>query len=139
VRRAAAVTLLALSSFHLTASTGLTNAPALAAAYDAILDADFDRVPALLATACGKGGAAPPACRVMDVVSRWWQLQGDPADRRGDPEFERRANAAVSDAEAWAMAEPSAAEAWFYVGAADSTRVQWRVLRGERVAAARDG
>jgi len=120
---------------------GLTHTSQLAAAYDAILDADFHRVPALLAPVCGTGpGSAPPAaCHVMDVVSRWWQLQGDPLNRQGDAEFERRANAAIAEAEAWTVAEPGTAEAWFYAGAAYSTRVQWRVLRGQRLAAARDG
>ena len=133
-------------------AAGLTNASALSSAYDAILDADFARVPALLTSACGSGWdtparppsgprllAPPVACRVMDVVSRWWQLQRDPLDRSGDAEFERRATAAIAEVEAWSAAEPSTAEAWFYVGAAYSTRVQWRVLRGQRLAAARDG
>jgi tetratricopeptide (TPR) repeat protein len=127
--------LLALTSTA--GGTGLTNVPALAAAYDAILDAEFDRVPPLLEGVCGK---SPPAvCQVMDVVSHWWQLQADALDRRGDAEFERRATAAIAAAEAWAAAEPESAEAWFYVGAAYSARVQWRVLREQRLAAARDG
>jgi tetratricopeptide (TPR) repeat protein len=132
---------------------GLTHAPSLAAAYDAILDAEFDRVPPVLVTICGKGwdspgapqrpsvpGLLPPAaCQVMDVVSHWWQLQADPLDRRVDADFERRANSAIAAAEAWTVAEPNTAEAWFYLGASISTRVQWRVLRGQRLAAARDG
>jgi len=120
---------------------GLTHTTQLAAAYDAVLDAEFERVPALLASVCGTtSGAAPPAvCHVMDLVSRWWQLQGDPLDRRGDPEFERRVDAAIAEAEAWAAAEPSNGEAWFYTGAAYSVRVQFRVLRTQRLAAARDG
>jgi tetratricopeptide (TPR) repeat protein len=134
-------------------ASGLTNAPALAAAYDAVLDADFDRVPALLDAACGKEWdtngprphagtppfAAPPACRVLGVVSRWWQLQGDPLDRRQDSAFERQMTAAIADTEAWAAAEPTNAEPWFYVGAAYSVRVQFRVRRTQRLAAARDG
>ena len=70
-------------------SRGLTHTSQLAAVYDLILDAEFQRVPPLLAGVCGTGpGSAPPAvCHVMDLVSRWWQLQGDPLDRRGDPEF----------------------------------------------------
>lgn len=122
-------------------SRGLTHTSQLAAAYDAILDADFERVPALLAPACGTAaGAAPPVvCHVMDVVSRWWQLQGDPLDRRADDEFERRVNAAIGEAEAWTLAEPDTAQAWFYTGAAYGVRVQWRVIRGQRLAAARDG
>ena len=152
MRRAAALGLLALLAAP-AAGAGLTNAPALAATYDAILDAEFERVPALLASICGKGWNAPgaplrpgtaallppPACHAMDVVSSWWQLQGDPLDRRGDGDFERRANAAIAAAETWTAAEPATAEAWFYLGAAYSTRVQWRVLRGQRLAAARDG
>ena len=135
------------------AGSGLTNVSALAAAYDAVLDAEFERVPALLTAACGSGwdapgpqpraagpaAAPPPACRVMDVVSRWWQMQGDPLDRSGDADFERRATAAVTETEAWTVADPARAEAWFYLGAAYSSRVQWRVLRGQRLAAARDG
>jgi len=121
--------------------SGLTHTGQLAAAYDAILDADFQRVPALLAPVCGTGpGSAPPAvCHVMDVVSRWWELQGDPLNRQGDAEFERRVNAAINEAEAWTVAEPGTAQAWFYAGAAYSARVQWRVLRAQRLAAARDG
>ena len=121
--------------------SGLTHTGQLAAAYDAILDADFQRVPALLAPVCGTGpGSAPPAvCHVMDVVSRWWELQGDPLNRQGDTEFERRVNAAINEAEAWTVAEPGTAQAWFYAGAAYSARVQWRVLRAQRLAAARDG
>ena len=130
-----------LSASPTAQSRGLTHTSQLAAAYDAILDAEFQRVPPLLATVCGTGpDSAPQAvCHVMDVVSRWWQLQGDPLDRRGDAEFERRASAAIAEAEAWTVAEPMTAQAWFYVGAAYSTRVQWRVLRGQRLAAARDG
>jgi hypothetical protein len=39
----------------------------------------------------------------------------------------------------WTTEEPQRAEAWFARGAAYSARAQWRVLRRERVAAARDG
>jgi tetratricopeptide (TPR) repeat protein len=133
-----AAILLAFAPARFATAAGLSNVPALVRVYDAILDAHFDRVPSLLAGVCTKG--APPAvCQVMDVVSRWWQLQADPLDRQGDADFERRVNAAIAETEAWAAAEPSNAEAWFYVGAAYSSRVQWRVLRGQRLAAARDG
>jgi tetratricopeptide (TPR) repeat protein len=135
------------------AATGLTNASAIATAYDAVFDAEFERVPVLLMGVCGKGWdtpgaplhppgeglAPPPVCGVMDLISRWWQLQVDPLDRTDDDEFARQADAAVAAVEAWAGAEPSNAEAWFYVGAAYGVRVQWRALRGERLAAARDG
>jgi hypothetical protein len=36
-------------------------------------------------------------------------------------------------------AEPQRAEAWFYLGAAYGVRAQFRVYRGDRIAAARDG
>lgn len=139
MRTAAAAALGVLALATAASASGLTNAPALAAAYDAILDADFQRVPPLLAAACGKGLAPPPVCQVMDAVSRWWQLQADPLDRQNDGEFERRVNAAIAETEAWTLTEPTTAQAWFYTGAAYSVRVQWRVLRGQRLAAARDG
>jgi tetratricopeptide (TPR) repeat protein len=138
MKRAAAATVCLLALATSTAGSGLSHVPALAAAYDAILDADFDRVPALLTGICGNG-TTPSVCQVMDVVSRWWQLQADPLDRQGDPEFERRVNAAIAETEAWTAAQPANAEPWFYLGAAYSTRVQWHVLRGQRLAAARDG
>jgi tetratricopeptide (TPR) repeat protein len=138
MRRAAAAALAALALAAPAGGGGLSHVPALVRAYDAILDAQFDRVPPLLAGVCGTN--TPPAvCQVMDVVSRWWQLQADPLDRRSDADFERRVTTAIADTEAWAATEPSSAEAWFYVGAAYSSRVQWRVLRGQRLAAARDG
>src|SRR4029078_2482730 len=48
-------------------------------------------------------------------------------------------NAAIAETEAWTAAEPGTAQAWFYAGAASSVRVQWRVVRAQRLAAARDG
>jgi len=132
------------------AATGLTNAPALARAYDAIFDADFAGAAARLDDACGRGWAtrstaraageaSPDACRVLDLVSRWWQLQADTLDRTHDSAFAARADQVVAGAETWTVQEPTRAEAWFYAGAAYGARVQWRALRGERLAAARDG
>jgi tetratricopeptide (TPR) repeat protein len=121
----------------------------LARAYEAIFDADFGRGSTLLDEGCGRswatrsaartGEAPPQACRVLDLVSRWWQLQADPLDRAGDRDFTARADQVVADVESWAAQDPTRAEAWFYVGAAYGVRVQWRALRGERLAAARDG
>jgi hypothetical protein len=45
----------------------------------------------------------------------------------------------ISANEAWTRREPQRAEAWFYLAAAYGPRVQWRVLRGEQLGAARDG
>ncbi len=116
---------------------GLTGAAQLARVYDIILDARFDRVAPELEKTC------PPApqeiCQVLEVVSLWWQIQLDPVNRSLDAHFLQRANAAIAAAEAWTTREPRRAEAWFYRGGAYGARVQWRVLRGDRLAAARDG
>jgi tetratricopeptide (TPR) repeat protein len=116
---------------------GLTGSAQLARVYDTIFDAQFDEVPAELEKAC------PPAprevCRVLDAVSLWWQIQLNPLDLSLDKEFQQRINYAVAGAETWTTREPQRAEAWFYLGGAYGARVQWRVLRGEGLAAARDG
>jgi tetratricopeptide (TPR) repeat protein len=116
---------------------GLTAAAQLERAYDTILDARFDDVAADLGKACPP--APPEVCRVLDAVALWWQIQLDPEDRTRDKEFLDRINYAIAGAETWTTREPERAEAWFYLGGAYGARVQWRVLRGERLAAARDG
>lgn len=129
---------------------GLTGAAALARAYDAAFDARFDQVPPLLAATCGPGPArtgapapaglaAPEACQVIALAALWWQIQIDPFNRAHDAAFRAQADAAIAAARAWTTREPERAEAWFYLGGAYGSRVQWRVLRGERLAAARDG
>ena len=55
------------------------------------------------------------------------------------PRSRRASISVVSETESWTAQEPTRAEAWFYAGAAYGVRVQWRALRGERLAAARDG
>lgn len=116
---------------------GFTAAPRILKVYDAIFDARFADVPAALKDACPP--APQEACQVLDAVSIWWQIQIDPMNTRLDATFQTRVNAAVAAAEAWTTREPQRAEAWFYRGGAYGARVQWRVLRGERLAAARDG
>jgi len=115
----------------------LTAAPQISRAYDAIFDARFERVPALLAQTC------PPApsevCMLLDVVSLWWQIQIDPENRSRDAQYVDRADAAIAAVDAWTKREPDRAEAWFYLGGAYGARAQLRVLRAETVAAARDG
>ncbi len=116
---------------------GLTNVPAVARAYDAILDADFLNVPVRLQEACG---AAPDeACLVLAAVSVLWEIQLDPESRVHDARFTGAVAEAIAACAAWAEREPRRAEAWFYLGAAYGARAQWRVLRRERLAAARDG
>jgi hypothetical protein len=115
----------------------LTGAPQIARVYDAIFDARFGDVPALLDRAC------PPApsevCTLLDLVSLWWQIQMDPEDESRDARFVADADRAVAAIEAWTVREPQEAEAWFYLGGVYGARAQWRVLRGESLAAARDG
>ena len=119
------------------AVAGLTAAPQLARVYDAIFDARFADAPQLLAEACGP--APREACQVLDAVGLWWQIQLDPFNRTYDAGFQSRVEAAIAATEAWTAREPERAEAWFYLGGAYGARVQWRVLRGARLAAARDG
>ena len=78
--------------------------------------------------------------RCDEAVSVWWQIALDPestAARR--PVCSGRSDTAIANAEAWTAREPERAEAWFARGAAYGARAQWRVLRRERLAAARDG
>jgi tetratricopeptide (TPR) repeat protein len=129
-------------------TTGLTAGPQLVRVYDAIFDARFDQVPALLMQACGplgaeaqsaKAAAPSEACQLLEVVALWWQIQLDPANRVHDEEFQTKSDAAIAAIDAWTEREPQRAEAWFFLGGAYGARAQWRVLREERLAAARDG
>jgi tetratricopeptide (TPR) repeat protein len=76
---------------------------------------------------------------LVDAVGVWWQIQLDPASVARDTQFESRIEAAIASAEAWTKRDPERAEAWFYLGGAYGARAQWRVLRRERLGAARDG
>ena len=118
-------------------TSGLTGGEQVARTYDAILDARFDEVPPLLASTC------PPApgevCQLLALVSVWWQIQQDPLDRGHDQAFQKQADAVIDQMERWTARDPARAEAWFYLGGAIGARAQWRVLRGQTVAAARDG
>ncbi len=116
---------------------GLTAGAHVREAYDAILAGRFDDWPAIAGATC------PPApaqvCQTLELAALWWQIQVDPWNRSFDARFLETANRAVTAMETWTAKEPERAEAWFYRGAAYGARAQWRVLRGERVAAARDG
>ena len=109
----------------------------LARAYDAILDARFDEVPALRAQACPPAPA--DACELLDAMALWWRLQLDPHQTARDAAFRAQVERAITATTAWTAREPRSAEAWFYLGGAYAARVQWRVLRGSHLAAARDG
>jgi len=58
------------------AGAALTEGPRLAAVYDTILAAKFDRVAAQLKDACPP--APPEACQALSVVSLWWQILINP-------------------------------------------------------------
>ena len=109
----------------------------LVRAYDFILDARFDQVEPELRKACGP--APREACDVLAATALWWRIQLDPDSTALDQEFSTLVDRAIAATEAWAERAPTSAEAWFYMGGAYAARVQWRVLRDERLSAARDG
>jgi tetratricopeptide (TPR) repeat protein len=117
---------------------GLTGGRQLARVYDAILDARFEQVPNLLKQTCPDSAPAE-TCQLLDVVSLWWRIQLDPKNPVHDETFRSRADASIEAIEAWTAKEPTRGEAWFYLGGAYGARAQWRVLREERLSAARDG
>ena len=120
-------------------STGhLRGSEGLARAYDTILDArSAGQLEIELDKACPP--APEEACQLLRVTGTWWRIQRDPNNRGLDAAFMRDANAAIATTEAWTAREPKSAEAWFYLGAAYALRVQFRVLRNEKLSAARDG
>ncbi len=109
----------------------------LARAYDFILEARFDQVDAELRRACGP--APPEACEVLSATALWWRILLDPESHALDDELSATVDRAIESTEAWTERAPDDAEAWFYNGGAYGVRVQWRVLRDEKIAAARDG
>jgi tetratricopeptide (TPR) repeat protein len=119
------------------APAGLSGLEQLKPAYDLILDARFARAAASLRTACGP--APREACEVLEATSLWWQILLDPKATRLDQTLLAETNQAIEACERWVAREPRRAEAWFYLGAAYGARVSFRVERGERLAAARDG
>jgi hypothetical protein len=119
------------------AAQELTGEPQLRRVYDAIFDARFDEVPSLLGRTCPPAPAE--ACQLLDAVNVWWEIQLDPSSVARDSQFRSRVDVAIASADAWTKREPNKAEAWFYLGGAYGARAQWKVLRGERLGAARDG
>lgn len=121
-------------------ATELRGVGALVRVYDAILDARFEAAGAELNRACAPTGLAPrEACDVLAATTTWWRIVMDPDSRGLDRQFAAEVDHAIKATEAWTAREPQSAEAHFYAGAAYAARVQWRVLREERLAAARDG
>lgn len=119
------------------AAGALTEGARLAAIYDSILQARFDTARAQLAQACPP--APLEACGALEVVALWWEIQLDPNNRRLDDRLQQSAAAAIRASEQWTTREPDRAEAWFYLAGSRAPLVQWRVLRGQRLTAAREG
>jgi tetratricopeptide (TPR) repeat protein len=119
------------------AAERLTGVDALVRVYDAILDARFEAAEAELGRACGPAPAE--ACDVLAATLTWWRIMLDPESRALDNLFSTQTDRAIASTEAWVAREPDNAEAHFYAGGAYAARVQWRVLRDEKLAAARDG
>ncbi|HTI37245.1 MAG TPA: hypothetical protein VL484_06795 [Vicinamibacterales bacterium] len=105
--------------------------------YNDILDARFEQADADLQLACGP--APKEACDVLAATTTWWQILLDPQSRTLDAQFLLEADKAAKSTDAWVARAPKSAEAHFYAGAAAAVRVQWRVLRDQKVAAAREG
>lgn len=116
---------------------GLTEGVRLAAVYDLILAGRSDDAADRLARTCPPAPAA--ACDALREVSLWWRIQQDLSSRALDADFESAARTAIATATAATTREPERAEAWFYLAGAYAPLAQWRVLRGERLTAARDG
>jgi len=140
-RRGAAVAcalgVLATPAAYTPPQRGLTGASELARIYDAIFDARFAEVPGLAAHACPPAPAE--ACRLLQAVAVWWRIQLDPPDTSRDADFRMRVDDVIAATTAWTTRDPARAEAWFYLASAYGARAQWRALRGQRLAAARDG
>jgi tetratricopeptide (TPR) repeat protein len=117
-------------------AAGLTESARLATVYDSILHARFDQARAELARSC------PPAptesCLTLTEVVLWWEIQLDPGNHGLDKGLQAAATTAIDAARRWTEREPQRAEAWFYLAGAHAPLEQWRILRGQKLAAARD-
>ncbi len=116
---------------------GVRGEEGLVRAYNLILDARFGALEAELRRACGP--APVEACHVLEATALWWRIQLDPDSHALDEEFSASVERAIRTTDAWTVRAPDDPEAWFYLGGAYAARVQWRVLREEKLAAARDG
>lgn len=119
------------------AQTGLTGADRVARAYDLILDTNFDGLKKVLPDTCPP--APEVACRGLEALGLWWQIQLDLENHQLDAAFTAAVERAIADAAALTEKEPQRAEAWFYLGAAYGARAQFRVYRHQNLSAARDG
>ena len=108
----------------------------LSPTYELILNTRFDQVDQAL-RACAP--APEEACRVLRASALWWRILLNPNDTALDQTFRTKVDDAIAGAEGWTTREPQRADAWFFLGAAYGARVSFRVQRGERLSAARDG
>ena len=150
---AAALLLLLVPVRPAAAPPELRGLDSLVRVYDDILDARFDQVDAELQRACGASAAAgtgaptgpgtgvapKEACDVLAATCTWWRILLDPDNRSLDDDLMTAAEKAIASTGAWVARDPGSAEAQFYNGAAYAVRVQWRVLRDQKLSAARDG
>jgi tetratricopeptide (TPR) repeat protein len=114
-----------------------TESARLSSLYDTILAARFDAARTALPRACPP--APREACAALETAALWWQVQLDPNNRALDSPLEQAAGRAIESASRWTNREPRSAEAWFYLAGSYAPLVQWRVLRGQRLSAAREG
>ena len=119
------------------ATDSLSERARLVAVYDEILSARFERARDRLGTTCPPAPQA--ACEALEAVASWWQIVLDPDSRQYDAGLQASAARAIATATAWIEREPMGAELWFYLAGAHAPLVQWRILRGQRLAAAREG
>ena len=91
------------------------------------------------AAASVPAGAAPRPATCSPRRATWWRIQLDPDSRALDAQFSAEVERAIALDRGLDRARAQNAEAHFYAGAAYAARVQWRVLRDEKLAAARDG
>ena len=131
--------LLALTALLLATAASaapLTESSRLAAVYDSILRARFGEAETRLDTACPP--APIEACLVLREAALWWRIRLDPFSRALDPKINAASATAIAAADRWVTRQPQRAEAWFYLAGAYAPLTEWRILRGERLAAARD-
>ena len=134
---AVCATCLSATSAREAPQTGISAAPEVARAYDLILDANFEELTKVLPAICPP--APSVACRGLESLSLWWQIQLDLENHSLDATFMKTVDAAIAEATRLTEQEPERAEAWFYLGAAYGARSQYRVYRNQHMAAARDG
>jgi tetratricopeptide (TPR) repeat protein len=133
----AAAAAAACLAVHPATAAQLPYGPLLGRAYDAVLDARFDAVEGELQQACGPAPAE--TCDLIRATATWWRIQLDPFNRGLDGPFQAQVNRVIEAMQQWTEREPRRADAWFFLGASYGLRVQYRVLRAERLSAARDG